>query len=83
MQVYDNGVMAGSAMCTGGSFSVQISLFAGTNELSATVFDDLEQAGPVSNIVTVTYTDTHFTAFGQLVTLRARMAVAQHQRRRH
>lgn len=69
VQVYDNGVMVGAAMCTSGSFSMQVSLFAGTNELSATDYDDLGQAGPVSNIVTVNYTDTHFTAFGALVTL--------------
>jgi hypothetical protein len=69
VQIYNNGVMVGSVMCTNGSFSLQVSLFAGTNELSAIVYDDLEQAGPKSNIATVTYTDTHFTAFGALVTL--------------
>lgn len=69
VQVYNNGVMVGSVMCTSGSFSLQVSLFAGTNELTATMFDDLEQAGPVSNIVTVNYTDTNFTAFGSLITL--------------
>ncbi len=69
VQVYDNGVLVGSVMCTGGSFSVQVSLFAGTNELSAIVYDDLDQPGPTSNIITVTYTDTRFTAFGALITL--------------
>lgn len=69
VQVYNNNVLAGSVMCEGGSFSLQITLFAGTNELSAVVYDTLEQAGPVSNTVQVTYTDTRFTAFGQLITL--------------
>lgn len=69
VQIYDNGVMVGAVMCSGGSYSLQVSLFAGTNELSAIVYDDLGQAGPTSNVVTVTYTDTSFTAFGQLVTL--------------
>lgn len=69
VQVYDNGVMVGSVMCKNGSFSMQVSLFAGKNELSAIVYDELDQPGPKSNIVTVTYTDTHFTAFGALVTL--------------
>jgi hypothetical protein len=69
VQVYDNGVMVGSVMCKGGSFSLQVSLFAGTNELTAIVYDDLEQAGPVSNSVTVTYTDTSFKAFGASITL--------------
>jgi hypothetical protein len=69
VQVYDNGVMVGSVMCTNGSFSVQVSLFAGTNELTAAVFDELGQTGPASNIVTVTYTNTNFAEFGSLVTL--------------
>jgi len=69
VQVYDNGVMVGSVICKGGSFTLQISLFGGTNELTAIVYDDLEQAGPTSNAVTVTYTDTRFSAFGQLITL--------------
>lgn len=69
VEVYNNGVLAGAVMCVGGSFSIQVSLFAGTNEISAIVYDDLGQAGPVSNVVTVNYTDTSFTAFGSLVTL--------------
>ena len=69
VQVYNNGVMVGSTMCKGGSFSVQVSLFAGTNELTALVYDEVDQAGPISNTVTVNYTDTSFTAFGALITL--------------
>lgn len=69
VQLYDNGVMVGSVMCEGGSFSLQVSLFAGTNKLSAIVYDNLEQAGPKSNIMTVKYTDTQFSAFGELITL--------------
>ncbi len=69
VQVYNNGVMVGSVMCAGGSFSIQVSLFAGANELSALVYDDLDQVGPASNTVTVNYTDTRFTAFGSLITL--------------
>lgn len=69
VQVYNNGVMVGAVMCKGNSFSVQVSLFAGANELTAIQYDELDQASPVSNTVTVNYTDTRFTAFGQLVTL--------------
>ena len=69
VQVYNNGVLVGSVMCNNGSFSLRVSLFAGTNELTAIVYDELEQAGPVSNTVTINYTDTRFTAFGALVTL--------------
>ena len=69
VQIYNNGVMVGSAMCTGNSFSLQVSLFAGTNELTAIMYDDLEQGGPTSNIVTVNYTDSNIGAFGQMITL--------------
>lgn len=69
VQLYNNNVMVGAVMCENGSFSVQVSLFSGTNELKAAVYDGLDQTGPESNVVTVTYTDTRFTAFGQLVTL--------------
>lgn len=69
VQLYNNSVMVGSVVCKGGSFSLQVSLFSGTNELSATVYDDLDQTGPASNVVTVNYTNTNFTAFGSLITL--------------
>lgn len=69
VQIYNNGVMVGSVMCTNNSFSLQASLFAGTNEFTAVMYDDLEQAGPTSNIVTVNYTDSNIRAFGQMITL--------------
>lgn len=69
VQVYNNSVLVGAVPCNNGSFSLQVSLFAGTNELSVIVYDDLDQAGPVSNIVTVNYTNTQFSAFGALITL--------------
>lgn len=69
VQVYNNNVMVGAAMCTNGSFRVQVGLFPGTNELTAIVYDDLGQAGPVSNTVRVTYRDTNLAAFGQAITL--------------
>lgn len=69
VQIYNNNVMVGAVMCVGGSFSLQVSLFSGTNEISAIVYDDLGQPGPVSNIITVTYNATNFTAFGELITL--------------
>jgi hypothetical protein len=69
VQVYDNGVMVGAINCTSGSFSIQVSLFTGQNQLTADDYDDLGQQGPVSNTVTVTYNNAHITAFGQLITL--------------
>lgn len=69
VQVYNNGVMVGSAICKGGSYSIQITLFPGTNELTVIQYDSTDQASPVSNTVTVTYNDSRLTAFGALITL--------------
>jgi len=69
VQVYNNNVMVGAVMCENNSFTIDVSLFVGTNEISAILYDSLEQPGPVSNIVTVTYNDSKLTAFGQLITL--------------
>jgi hypothetical protein len=69
VEVYNNNVLVGSTMCKTGSYTMQVSLFAGTNELSNIVYDDIGQAGPKSNIATITYTDTNFKAFGALITL--------------
>ncbi|MDZ7786017.1 MAG: PKD domain-containing protein [Candidatus Saccharibacteria bacterium] len=57
VKVFKNNVFAGSVQCEGGSYSIVIDLFGGQNELVARVFDDLDQPGPDSNIVTVTYDD--------------------------
>jgi hypothetical protein len=69
VQVYDNGVMVGAINCSGNSYSIQVSLFTGQNVLTTYDYDDLGQAGPVSNSVTVNYNNLHLTSFGQLVTL--------------
>ncbi len=69
VQVYNNGVLVGSVMSSGGSFEQQVSLFAGTNVLYAIVYDELDQAGPVSNEVSIEYTNTDFQAFGEQITL--------------
>lgn len=69
VEVYDNGVMVGSVICTNGSFTVQVTLFAGQNDFTATDFDDLDQTGPATNTVTVSYTNATYTAFGALITL--------------
>lgn len=55
VKIFKNNVFAGSAQCTNGSFSIQIDLFSGRNELVARVYDDLDQPGPDSNIVVVTF----------------------------
>jgi hypothetical protein len=55
VKVFKNNVFAGSVQCDGGNFSLQMDLFVGRNELVARVYDDLDQPGPDSNVVGVTY----------------------------
>ncbi len=55
VKIFKNNVFAGSVQCVDGNFSLQTDLFVGTNELVARVYDDLDQPGPDSNVVTVTF----------------------------
>lgn len=57
VKLFKNNVFAGSAQCTSGSFSLITDLFSGQNDLVARVFDALDQSGPDSNTVTVTFKD--------------------------
>lgn len=58
VKVFKNQVFAGAVPCNNGAFQLDIDLFSGQNQLVARVFDSLDQAGPDSNIVNVTYNDT-------------------------
>jgi hypothetical protein len=54
VEIFKNNIFAGSAICgDNGTYTVKIDLFFGKNILTARVFDDLNQAGPVSKPVTV------------------------------
>jgi hypothetical protein len=57
VEIYKNNVFSGSAECTRGSYSLQIDLFEGRNDLLARVYDALNQSGPDSNTVTVTFSN--------------------------
>lgn len=57
VKIFKNNVFAGSVQCSNGSYSLIIDLFNGQNEIVARVYDSLDQVGPDSNVVTVTYTD--------------------------
>lgn len=69
VKIFDNGVFVGSALCTNGSYSLQIDLFGGRNDLVARVYDALDQAGPDSNTVTVTFNNAQFLQFGTPLSL--------------
>ncbi len=74
VKVYSNNVFVGSAVCVGGSYSLQVDLFSGANDLVARVYDALDQAGPDSNVVRVTFNDAQFAQFGTRVTLTSTFA---------
>lgn len=73
VKLFKNNVFAGSQQCDNGSFSISIDLFTGTNELVARVYDALDQAGPDSNKVTVSFNDNKQGA-GSRVTLTSNYA---------
>jgi hypothetical protein len=64
VKIFSNNVFVGSAVCTNGSYSLQVTLFDGTNELVARIFDALDQPGPDSAKITVTYNNSQFSNRG-------------------
>lgn len=69
VKIFKNGVFAGSAQCSGGTYTVQTDLFNGVNELVARVYDALDQKGPDSNTVSVTYVQSGFNTNATQVSL--------------
>ena len=58
VKLFKNNVFAGSVQCNNGSYSMIIDLFDGQNDLVARVYDALDQAGPDSNVVTVSFSSS-------------------------
>ena len=69
VKIFSNNIFIGSAQCTGGSYSVSVNLFSGQNNLVARVYDALDQSGPDSNTIVVTFNDAQFVQVGTRVTL--------------
>ncbi len=74
IKVFSNNVFVGATVCKNGSYSLQVDLFSGRNDLTVRQFDALDQESPVSNTVTVTFNDAQFTQFGTHVTLTSDFA---------
>lgn len=55
VKIFNNNIFVGSVMCVNGSYSIQVTLFPGRNEIVARQFDDLDQASPDSNTVVINY----------------------------
>lgn len=74
IKVFDNNVFVGSTLCVGGSYSLKIDLFSGGNQLVVRVYDALDQAGPDSNTVNVTFNDAQFAQFASRVSITSTFA---------
>jgi hypothetical protein len=74
IKVFANGVFVGSTVCANGSYQLKVDLFGGRNDLIVRDYDSQDQAGPDSNLVTVTFNDSQFGAFGSRVTLSSNYA---------
>jgi hypothetical protein len=66
VKIFKNDVFGGSAICKNGSYSIEIDLFVGKNELVARAYDDLDQASPDSNKVTVTLPASQFSGINRV-----------------
>ncbi|HYF97279.1 MAG TPA: hypothetical protein VD947_04575 [Patescibacteria group bacterium] len=66
IKIFKNNVFGGSAMCVNGSYSIQIDLFVGRNELIARAYDDLDQASPDSNMVAVNFPVSQFSGLNRV-----------------
>lgn len=73
IKLFKNNVFSGSQQCANGSYSIKTDLFTGTNELVARVYDALDQQGPDSNVVTVSFNDNR-QGTGSRVTLTSNFA---------
>src|SRR5262249_35836239 len=69
VEIYDNNVLVGAVDCKNGRFSIPVSLFTGKNVLTTIQYDDLNQASPVGNAVTVTFNNGYLSPFGTQITL--------------
>lgn len=74
VKVFSNNIFVGAAQCTNGGYTMQVDLFSGRNDLVARVYDALDQAGPDSATVTVTFQDSLLAAFGSRISLTSSYA---------
>lgn len=55
VEIFKNDIFTGSTACSSGTFTIQVDLLFGKNDLIARAYDSLNQAAPDSNTVTVFY----------------------------
>ncbi len=69
IKIFDNGTFVGSAVCSNGSYTLQVSLFSGQNDIVAKDYDALGQEGPDSSTSIITFNDAQFIQFGTPISL--------------
>jgi hypothetical protein len=69
VKLFSNGVFLGSTTCASGSYSMQVDLFGGRNDLVASQYDALNQESPVSSTTSVVFDDAQFAKLGTHVFL--------------
>jgi len=74
IKIFSNNVFVGSTVCSSGSYSLQVDLFSGQNDLVAIDYDALNQAGPDSNTVIVTFNDAQLIQFGTVISVTSNYA---------
>jgi len=74
VKIFANNIFVGSAFCANGSYSIQVDLFSGQNDLVVRVYDALDQAGPDSNVVNVTFVSAQFAVPGSQLILTSNYA---------
>ncbi len=74
VKLFKNNTFSGSTQCVNGSYSIVTDLYTGTNDLVARVYDDLDQPGPDSNVVTVTFNEPRVAAAGPRISLSSNYA---------
>jgi hypothetical protein len=75
VKIFSNNIFVGSTVCKNNSYSLKIDLFDGRNDIVARVFDALDQQGPDSPTITVTYNSAEFVKFGSIVSLTSQYAL--------
>ena len=73
IKLFINNVFAGAAECVNSSYKIIAALFNGANTLIVRDYDSLDQQGPDSNTVNVTFNNPNIGA-GQSVTLTSAFA---------
>jgi len=74
IKLFSNNVFIGSVNCNNGSYTIPVDLFSGQNDLVAIDYNALDQAGPDSNSVIVSFNDSQLAQFGSVVSLTSNYA---------